>query len=106
MGRIPTFALALKTATTKASFHNHGRADLHIFEKLFGHVVGHSNTAVGSGVAWEVAGVHADGVVEAHEVGHGGVVEDLAGADFIDADIGVVVDDLAGGFVFDDSVKR
>ena len=87
------------------SLHNHRRPHSHVFEKLLCHVVWHSNTAVGSGVSGEVAGVHADGVVEAHEVGHGGVVEDLAGADFVDADIRAVVNDSSGGLVFDDAVE-
>lgn len=91
-------------AATK-SLHNHRSPHFDVFEKLFCHVVGHSNTAVGSGVAGEVAGVHADGAVEAHVVRHGGIIKDLTWLDFIDADVGIVVDDLAGGFVFDGAVE-
>ncbi len=118
MGRNPTLLFAVSesaillgirqqnaAAPCGESLHNHGCSHFHIFEKLFGHEVGHSNATVGCGVAGEVAGVHADGVVEAHEVGHGCRIIDLTWSDFVDSDVGTVVDDLSGGFVFDTAVE-
>lgn len=49
--------------------------------------------------------MEADAAIEAHEVGHWGVVLDLAGAWLIDAEVGVVVDGFACCFVFNDAVE-
>ena len=60
---------------------------------------------MGGGVAGEVADVHADGAIEAHEVGHGGIFKDLAGLGAVLAGVGIAIDDLPGGGVTDDAVK-
>ena len=75
-----------------------------MFEELDGHLFGHADAAVGGGEAGEESGMHANAVVEAEEVGHGGVDEDFAGTSFVFAGVGVFVDDLSGGNVFDDAV--
>ena len=69
-------------------------------------MVGEADAAVGGGVAGEVAGVHADGSVEAEEVEHGGADKFLTRTGAVLAGVGIAVDDFAGFDVFDDAVER
>lgn len=76
-----------------------------MFEEFLRHVVGHPDAAMRGIVARQVASVHADAAIKAHEVPHRGSDEFAAGWDFIHTGIGVVVDDLSGDFVLDDAVE-
>jgi hypothetical protein len=102
----PRHRFPIKMDTSRIGLlDDYGSSLGHILKKLLGHVVGHPHATVRCCVAWEVASVHADGVVEAHKVRHGCIVKHLTRSDFIESDIGVVVDHLAGGFVFDRTVE-
>lgn len=61
---------------------------------------------MGCGVAWQVAGVHADAAVEAHEVGHRRMIFHLSRKNFVDTEVRVVVDHLACGLVLDYAIER
>jgi hypothetical protein len=67
-----------------------------IGEVDFSHVAGHADAAVGSGVTWEEAFVHADAAIEAHEVGHFGTFEAGARGHGVFGDVDVFFDHVAG----------
>ncbi len=90
---------------TNDLFYNDRGSDLGIFKKFSGHVVGEADTTMRGGVAGEISGVHSDGAVKPHKVGHRGMNEFFASTRFVFADICVVIDGFPCGFVFDHSVE-
>lgn len=64
----------------------------------------HPNTAVRCGITGKISSVHPDAGIEAHEVGHWGVVKNLARFYFVDAVVSVGIYRFTCSDVFDDSV--
>ena len=86
-------------------FDDYGSADLHVFKEFLGHGLGHADTSVRGGVAWEVADMHADAAIEAHEVRHGSIFKNLSGLGAVLSGVGIAIDHFSGSGVADDAVE-
>ena len=82
-----------------------GSSEVDVGEEFFRHWFGHAHTSMGSGKTREMADMHTDAPIEAHEIGHGGIFEDLSGAGAVLAGVCVIVDHFSGSGVPNDSVE-
>jgi hypothetical protein len=68
-----------------------------VFVEFFRHLFRQTDATVGGGISWNVAGVHADGTIDAHEVEHGGALEAGSRRFGVGSDTDIAHDDTPGG---------
>ena len=97
--------ISCRRLARKSLFNNDRRADLGVLEKFLRHACGHTDTSVRCRVSGKESGMHANTVVEAHEIRHRCAFEILARSGLVNTDIGIVINGFFGCTVLDDSVN-